>query len=52
VKGKLVHVNNRKWEPKISTLEKWDKQWRAFNPPANGQAYYGILTIFGKPIAK
>jgi hypothetical protein len=35
VKGKLIHINNQGWEPKVSTLAAWGEQWRAFAASQN-----------------
>ena len=50
LKGRLVHVNNQNWEPKVSSLTEWDRLWRASFGDAG--AKYGVTIIFGKRITR
>ncbi len=49
VKGRLFHINNQGWEPKVSSLSDWAAQWsRMFG--SEGKPLYNVDVIFGKKI--
>ena len=49
MRGGLVHVNNQNWEPKVSTVSAWVKQWTD-NFGDQGGVYFWVPQVFEKKL--